>query len=732
MIRIIINNQEVYLDPKTSLRLDLVHPAFESEYLHASMIYPFDIPAVENESIFNYANHIIVNTKYRIYDCEFIFANAINFTGKLVLSKLSSTSFRGSIITNGFSIDAKDILLKDFDFDSDVSLGTSSSDVGEYVEANVAKTYPSTNFNFPMIKADHWYGENNHEFQPDFGGFVNFWISASQRCPINFIQENAVGKDNFNSLLPCLYLIYLLKKCFHNLGFQLTGEFADHEELSQLLVFNNSPLDFTDTKYNVKASNRDPFQQINSMSWMLLKFDDDFNLPNQDPDNAWSAIFYKYTIQSAGHHTFTFNFHAECIKNEPLHTHHLKITISDITDSVSLTQEEFDFEYDEEYDALVTAVDIWFESSQIGNEVTFSASCYYVNLGPMASDFKLSNMVIDIMNTSVSNLNSFKKSLHYADHVPDMTFGKLISSIADSFGLFILFDHQNGMVEMNFLQSIIENHNSIDLTDQFIEGSHEILLKAKEGYNYQFKWDSNDFDEEKYYTEFLQLKYIGEFDTFNDLYIPTYVDAIAYVKNTNTLYRFVTDSGTSRWSVYSYYFPPFIASPVTKPKELDLSPLMLADDPGNLAILPHTQIKCSSPAYLTGVNKCDLHLLFYRGLVGDEEAYPFASPYAYDYYGNKSWDLELRLDGNEGMMKNFLSDWLDFVNDSQEVSMDFNLNMQDLQNVMKLFLPQTGNKFRKILVHGTEYIPKKFSIMLTLNGIQSCQGNLVKKGMIGI
>lgn len=732
MIRIIINKQEVYLDPKTTLRFDLVHPAFESEYLYASMIYPFDIPAHKNETIFSHSNHIVVNKKFRIYDCEFIFSDAINFTGKLVLSKLSRTSFRGSIIFNGFSIDSKDILLKDFTFDDDVSLGATTAAVAAYVEGVVDDAYPTVNFNFPNIEAPLWYG-SDREHNPDFGDYLNGWIRQSQSIYVNSINEDP--PDSVNSILPCLYLMYVIKSCFADLGFKIFGDFLTHEELSQLIIFYNSPLDLTENKYTVKAEHKAD-QPTLDLTPLQLKFDDDYNPPNQDPDDCWSVAQREYTIQKEGYHDFIVTGQYRINQTSPEYEHIVHCKIRDETASETLAS--FDPDpciYGVDTDFIIDGSNIWIPASKIGHKIIVTGNAVHIEGStPWPSLITFKNMLLDVKNTSFCKLNSFKKTLHYADHLPEISFGKLITAISQAFGLFLLFDHENRIIEIEFLQSLLDNPNFLDLSNNYIEGSYEILLKESEGYSYQFKWDGADYDEEEYYTEFNPDKYIGEFDSVQDLYIPNDLNVFAFIKNINAIYYYhvVQVTGVSRWDKYSFYFPPFISSPVKSDIQVSFSPLMLLYDGNDDSIYPYTLIKGSSPSYPTGINKCDLHLLFYRGLGTEDDAYPFATPFAYDRYGSQEWENELRFDGDNGLMEKFLSSWLEFLKDSQEVSMDFDLNLEDLRKVMQLFLPQTGTKIRKILVHNTEYIPKKLSIMLTMKGIRSCQGKLIKKGMIGI
>ncbi|MDT8394246.1 MAG: hypothetical protein RQ761_10395 [Bacteroidales bacterium] len=732
MIRIIVNNQEVFLDPKTSLRFDLIHPAFESEYLHASMIYPFDIPSYGNEQIFQHANHIVVNNKYRVYDCLFSFAGVINFTGKLILNKLTKHSFRGSIIMNGFAVDSKDISLKDFSYDSDVNLGSTTAQVAAYIEENVYNSYPDVNFNFPLIYVPSWYGKDQ-EHNQDFQDYVNFWLRSNDLIRQNIISETS--PDNYNSLLPCIYLMYVVKKCFAHLGFQTTGDFLTHPELSQLVIFYNVPLDFGQKKYTVKAYNKTD-QSNNSLSTQRLSFPDDYTPPYEDDDDCWDNSAKEYTIQREGFHDFSVCGQYRIDQGMNDYQHLVSISIYDTTEGESIASLLLDPPvYNADTDFVVNNSSIWIPASKIGNKISALFGARHLEMpGPTwePSLITIKQALLDVKNLSFCNFNSFKKNLRYADHLPDISFGDLIAAISKAFGLYLLFDHEKSIVEINFLNDLICSIDTIDLSERVINNSHEIILKDNKGYSYQFKWDGSDYPEEIYFSEFNLDKFIGEFDCWQDLYIPTDLNVYAYVRNLNAICVYVSVEGKSEWAVHSYYYKPFIKSPSKSDISIGFSPLMMDYNSVVDKLTPSSEIKCSSQLFPTGVNNCGLHLLFYRGLDNQTYDYPFATPLTLDRFGDQQWNISLRLEGAEGLMEKFLQRWLDFQDKSIEVKMDFNIDEQTLQSIMQIFLPNPGKTRPKIHVHNIDYIPKKFSIMLSMNGIQSCQGNLIKEGMIEI
>jgi hypothetical protein len=344
----------------------------------------------------------------------------------------------------------------------------------------------------------------------------------------------------------------------------------------------------------------------------------------------------------------------------------------------------------------------------------------------------IKNALLDIKNESFCRFNSFKKSLRYADHLPDISLGDLIAAISKAFGLYLLFDHEKSIVEINFLKDLITSTDSIDLSWAMIEDSHEIVLSCPQGFSCQFKWDNTDYEEEKYFTEFNQDKYIGEFGCWQDLYIPTDLNVYAYVRNLNAICVYLSIEGKSDWHLHSYYYKPFIVSPSKSEISIGFAPLMMAYNSVVDKLTPSSEIMCSSQLFPTGVNDCGLHLLFYRGLDDQTYDYPFATPLTLDRFGDQQWDNSLQLDGDKGLMETFLKQWLDFQDNSIEVKMDFTIDLQTLQSIMQIFQPNPGKTRHKVHVHSIDYIPKKFSIMLTMNGIKSCQASLIKEGMIQI
>lgn len=735
MIRIFINNNELHLNPDTSIRFDLIHPAFESEFLYASMVYPFDIPSQNNEYIFMNSNHIVVNEKYRIYECRFSFADSINFSGKLVLSKLTRTAFRGSIIFNGFSIDSKDISLKDFNYDKDVLLGGSMAAVISYIESTVVDSYPDTNFNFPLINAPEWYGGEENEANPDFAGFLNSWIKASHTVLANTLNQNPTP-SNVNSILPCLYLFYIIKSCFKELNFKTIGDFINHAELSQLMVFNNTPLDSSANTFSVKASNSVD-QTGGALDFVLFHFDDDSTLPNVDPDGCWNTTTMEYEIKSQGYHEFLITGSLYIVPHNINPMHRFNIRIYDSTINGLIYYGDYGLYDGDTIDFQAYKPGHWFSASDIGNKIIVQYECYWIPQDeiPEESDAKFSNMELNVKNVSSSTFNSFSNSLHYSDHVPDISFGDLISSISKAFGLVYFFDHEKGIVEIEFLKSLIASAARLDLSSNVIEDSYEIQLKESKGADLHFKWDSSDLDEQQYYKAFNSKDFVGSYPSVDMLPVPSFVNVFALVQNMNAIYLYHKnpDTGSLQWDLHSYNFPHYLIPPSKQEYRIGFSPLMLAIDQNDSSVYPYTLINCSSPLFATGDKDCGLHLLFYRGMGSESDKYPFASGLAYDRFGDKNWSHELRFDGDNGLIKNFLTDWLEFIDNSQTVKMDFDLSIIDFQNIMNLFLPQTGGtKYRKVFINNVNYLPKKFSIMLTMNGIRSCQGELVKEGMIKI
>ena len=739
MMRILIGDEQVYLDPGFTIRLDMIFPAFEDEFDYSSIVYPFSIPAPPNEELFNFSNHVVINNKTRMYDCQLIFAGSLRMSAKLVLSKLSGKQFRGSIIVNRFSTDYKEKLLSEFDYDGNIILGATTAAVIAHVNGIVLDENPGPHlkYNFPEIKAPVFYGDEN-ENNPAFCGILNRWHRGNQS-----VQPNNIGtsldNQNTESLLPCPYLLYVLEKCFQESGYDIFGSLLDDTELQSLLMLNNYPLDLIEKLYYVRANNSivqvvNPSKNINA--------DDDYTPPNEDIHDIWeqeeveAQYPWRYHIQTEGYHQVSMEFKSKYTYGYPTTVVRISMVKYNDGNPTTLYYRDFDFLAHQTWYERTVDFSHYFPIGDVGDYFYFTARFFDpISSEDSAGEFQVLDLIIT--NLSASGLNTFAKTLHIKNHVPGISLGNLVNALKKGFGTIPFYSHDFKEVQFSTYQEILESNEYLDLSDQCIKDSTEIELKDAEGYKLNFEFDSNDPVTQDNFVDHSIYELIGSYSTYYHLPIPDGLNKIALVLNTNVLYFYgVTDEDAAGWSIFSDSFYDYLIGDGKKEVKIAFSPVMmnLETEGGDvLTIRPYTKLLASSPAFGTGLNEFGFQLMFFRGMQSDAFGlYPVGSSMAYSPFGDDIANSELQFPGDKGLIANFLQGWYDFINNSETIKKNFDVSPDLLYEIMQLFAPQHGRQKRKILVDGVKYIPKKFSFILRSNSIEKAEATLIKKGNITV
>ena len=61
------------------------------------------------------------------------------------------------------------------------------------------------------------------------------------------------GAQNFNALVPMLYLQYVARLCFESFGYEPSGSFFDDPDLAKAMLYNNYAMDQKYKKFLVQA-----------------------------------------------------------------------------------------------------------------------------------------------------------------------------------------------------------------------------------------------------------------------------------------------------------------------------------------------------------------------------------------------------------------------------------------------------------------------------------------------
>jgi hypothetical protein len=326
-----------------------------------------------------------------------------------------------------------------------------------------------------------------------------------------------------------------------------------------------------------------------------------------------------------------------------------------------------------------------------------------------------------VAHVSYQNLNQYSNILNIANHLPPISISTFVNALKKGFALAVFFNFQTREMEISFASEIIESTAFLDLSNKLIRRKTEIEILEANSYTLNIDYDRNVFT-------FNNYENLGEYATYNDFPTPKEPNKIAIDKSTNTVYIFRKnpDENSFKWFFYSDNIFPVVIG--TGKEKITAEFSTLACHWGNSLLTAQTKVVASSPAFETGDNDFPLTMLFYRSMQENLNGnlYPMASSVNFDITGAEIGDYQTKMNGEAGLYERFLKPYYDFIETAEQVSFNFNLNIIDFLEILKLFLPQKGNKVRKIRANGANMLPKKATFILSEVGVEQTDISFLK------
>jgi len=111
------------------------------------------------------------------------------------------------------------------------------TDIYQYANETIHKSYPEVLVNFPQIVTDKYpSSEVQWRF---FEGRLNNRVSGS------FLQNSIDDLEQYinkNIIHPCVYLVHAIKKGFESAGFELQGDFVNNKLVQKILLYADKDL----------------------------------------------------------------------------------------------------------------------------------------------------------------------------------------------------------------------------------------------------------------------------------------------------------------------------------------------------------------------------------------------------------------------------------------------------------------------------------------------------------
>lgn len=567
--------------------------------------------------------------------------------------------------------------LKDLTFPDPIVIGEEQSELLDYADAQVELAYPAVNFNFPMIYSPNFYGDEVDTFLD----FINHYNGG------HFI-ENIItgdGTQNFNTLVPMLYLQYVTKLCFESFGYKPSGTFFDNPDIAKTMLFNNYSLDEKRRKYFSIATAEE--EQV-FFNYQIIEFDDDSTPPNEDVNDCFDVAAFNYEIKAKGEYCIAVD---AMLYNPGIFIQRFLFILRKESSVVEIQEVRVD-QLNQWLPGSVTFIQT-FDDTAIGEKL--SVEIVSMTLSNDIVEGRMKEAVLSVENWDISDLNRMTRTIDLKNHVPEKDISAFLVNLQLIFGIIIGFDHEYKLADVSFVRDALLMEDGHDLTEKTVLSSKKVTIVHPEGYTLKFAFDSSD-DETKNIAETVDLSnFIGEFTNFADLPVNATLNNVAYVLNTNCYYIFtVVDGPGPYWNLLCHYHPPYVFGDGKNEVTPEMSPLLMYRHPGTRSIYPILLQKGTSIPFNGDTEDCELRFFFYHGLYLQttfENYYPFASSLNYDPRGNSIGDFDLVFGGTRGIFNTFLSDYYHWLTNLMKQAffharMSFTLlKTLDLQRIYRIF-----------------------------------------------
>ena len=660
------DDKELLLPPDARISLQFNNPTFDTNAMQGEYVLPFNVPYKGNARAFDFIHSIWMPVRSRILSGYRLLYKGFSWLRATIdINSVTAEEASLSLRLNFSSLSCTGTKLREFDYGADIDMG-----IDKIAFANNIATlnYPATNFNFPPVYNEGFYGEGSDNKNPDYFNIMNNWDIAAGV----YLDNNVSNK---NTLVPMVYLHHIIKSGFAFDGYSVddtVGFMADATK-KNLLVYTNQSIDEKGslTGFGMLAGTIPTWPLTTHTAAMgehTLIFNNDSTGGCYDSLGAYNPTTGHYTIQATGQHLIKVN----------LNIRGFNMSSPGVYPTYKLKLYE---------DGVVIHTFLSNQLSQAGSLSVWNASWWFTaNAADVGKDLWLTFEIVmpggtnpsgyfrldysyfgvnDLPNTT--GFNVFKRYWNMRDQVPDITFGQLLNAIKETYNLTYKIDRVNKIVRIHYFDELLQQPQR-DFSNQ-ATSNHEIKFDNSiviKSFNYTF--GGNDSSSADSWKEYDINKFWGEADNVDVLINndATLLGYFAYVKCLHQIWK-CNDLGSSvyKWQYYCEGYKDFVVNEKGAVEiRPQLSPLFTLHrvyyDSGtpHYQILPRIKQLGSSKEFGLGDNPYDLHLVHYLGIVSgfcDLGPIPTASSVCITTYG---MDLQHNLVWNKS---NLLYYWQNLV-----------------------------------------------------------------------
>lgn len=329
-------------------------------------------------------------------------------------------------------------------------------------------------------------------------------------------------------------------------------------------------------------------------------------------------------------------------------------------------------------------------------------------------DEELKTLVIYSPVLTDYNWNSeswFSPSFKFADILPDVTYGELITGLAGAFGFIPDFDSVKNQITFTCRKDVFASGEYDDWTD--LVQKNLTLDRVITALKLKYSWPEDELlTKERLIVQGERIyNYKGQVTSTPSASVSSNKDLVL-LKASNHYYSFSSTFGGGNWNYVAEQLEDSIDKPNQNEIQLGFSPLFSGifssnykiDSPTKINnwLLPYTNV---SPQFVTiQKDKWPVRFLFYRGMqpgkyqAGTDPAvltdmeYPLAHYHNYNYLGEKIGNYSLALHGEDGVIEKWQKDWIEFVEQGEPIKMGFDLSEVELRNLNLLKKKRINNQ----------------------------------------
>jgi hypothetical protein len=707
-VAILVNGEFLDLND-ANIRFEKINSFFVTDLFQGDYSFPFEAPATpKNLRIFGFANNIDVSERTISYDAFLYLFGAPYLKTKLNITKGRKRGI--SIILSGGikALKSAEMKLYNIPLGETFTMGWSTADIVDKA-TTISKVgdWKTYGFTFvPFYQPDFYDGKN-----ADFVGVVNRMDPTTG----NIICENSFGNGNPNTLVPWLFLFYVLQKIFEYEGLNPVGSFWENQEYQKLLLVNNYAIDGGfdqgNTKAIVTSATDNEFRNTNDRVEFKVGPPGSYDFTSSWANTGSPGSFY--VITKVGDYTIDVKLELELMDNFfSLAAFALEYNF------VEVARCEFDLR------------------KPLGNQGFFYISYKFTagvsDIGkPLLVAFNWPNNTtnqrvwIKVLPGSYINIvvdkptNNLAEFLEFKNHVDDKTVGQFLAEVK-KLGVNIVFDFQNATVVLDAADDLLKYKPSLDLSKN-AEPDYDLSLEdAGNGItiSYEFK------DEELVPDNLIQSQFKGEFLSFETLPNASTINDWAIISTTNEIFKVVPDQfNVYVWEFAGYNYNKYLIGRGESELAIKLAPVQMciANNAGgtadeNKALMPRIYGKGSSPLFANGINIAPMRLAFWRGQNRSTNSSPKGGKYILAsstnvcINGDEIGSVSFRLDKPNGIVRK--------TSESVYTAMNLGTLVEKVVNLKPLDVDRLKS-FCKISIDYNIWLLKSASISISKKLIQA-------------